>query len=347
MVWAILTDGQKSVTVQRWTDRRLPGEERAGPALSWPEPRAESSCFAAKGLTTAGEWWKEIQHKKHGEKVCWYHCSVVVWPYRWILPVWLCRDHLLHVGYKSASSAAFHRENDSTPRCARVTCYHHHAPSDPHGTLSVSVFLCHGVCFPCVPLHICTLFKNAIFGAKAHELWSLQEHFWQSGMQKPPSLVHPSVGMLSAVGEDNCGAWRHAGERGPGTVIPWPCIQGLCIWVLCFIQWKWRLCNFVSREPTVLAPLLSWGLLPRLESLKVMGMAVKEGNRAGWKEFLLGNGGLALAGNSCSQIKKKNNALPGANTEQKSYLGRESWRVPASLLCTSIVFSSQKGKKTY
>lgn len=103
----------------------------------------------------------------------------------------------------------------------------------------------------------------------------------------------------------------------------------------------------VSREPTVLAPLLSWGLLPRLESLKVMGMAVKEGNRAGWKEFLLGNGGLALAGNSCSQIKKKNNALPGANAEQKSYLGRESWTVPASLLCTSIVFSSQKGKKTY
>lgn len=35
----------------------------------------------------------------------------------------------------------------------------------------------------------------------------------------------------------------------------------------------------VSSEPAVPAALLSWGLLPHLEGLKVMGMEVEEGNR--------------------------------------------------------------------
>ena len=183
------------------------------------------------------------------------------------------------MGYRSASSAAFYRENDSTLHSARVTHYHRRAPSEPRGSLNISVFLCHGVCFPSVPLRVCTLLKNDIYGAKAHAMRSLQEHFWQSGMQEPPgSLEHPSVRMLLAVGEDNQGAWRHAGEGlAPRyhDLVSRVCAFGRCV---LFSENEGYLVH-VSSEPTVLAVLLSWGLLPCLESLKVMGMEVEEGNR--------------------------------------------------------------------
>lgn len=69
----------------------------------------------------------------------------------------------------------------------------------------------------------------------------------------------------------------------------------------------------VSCDSTVLAVLLSWSLSSCPEGLKGWG----------WIIFLLGNGGLGLAKNSCFQVNK-NNALPRTNIEQKFYQERES-----------------------
>jgi len=168
--------------------------------------------------------------------------------------------------------------------------------------------------------------------------------FLAAGVQKLPGA--PGVGGLSAVGEGSRGAWRHGGEWGPGTLAPRPCVQGLCLWALCFIWWKWRLSGWRQQRAQCLLRFSAgvshlvwrvsrwWGRRRRKET--------------GWKEFLPGNGGLALAGSLCSQMKTKRVTL---------YLGQPQSSSPASegkaehcqhllLLCTAVVFSSQKGKTT-
>lgn len=77
---SLLSTGSVSpdVTVAAWR----------GLLWSWSQPGVKLYIFVAKGKTTTGEWWKKVQHKNHGEKVCLYHCSLLLSPYWWILLVW-------------------------------------------------------------------------------------------------------------------------------------------------------------------------------------------------------------------------------------------------------------------
>lgn len=157
---------------------------------------------------------------------------------------------------------------------------------------------------------------------------------WESGGRKyntkitvRKSVCTAAVCYCDHIGESYwCDHLPHVGACGsehwgtPGTPTPWPHIKGLCIWVSGSIQWKWTLIWFVSALTPQCLLCLSAG---------VSHLVWRVSRWWGWMIFLLGNGGLGLARNSRFQVKKRSNALPGTNIEQKFYWERESWTLPA------------------